>query len=395
MKFLMLLFLSSTIISAQIKPEQIKPGADIVFQMPKFGNSWRSKEKSPVEVKFILPDNFDPEKSYPLILALGGGAGGPDACKRWHQFMEGKHFIFMGVDYNKGGYDSGFEIASAGLKVLEEHVKVDRERMTVTGFSSGAYSICHMYNGDFGKQFLCYIPMGGGGPVDASVNRKKHWLWVCGDKDTQKASAGSPRIVASKKGNELLQKAKVDSTMLIMKGAGHNWPKEYNQPIKEWVYEKIINAPLEEAYSKALDHEKAGRFSEALNEFSKVTDFKYKESVAKAKKIKDGYEIPFNKAVKGIEEENDFYNAAVTFTALLKEYKKPMATECEEHLAKIKKNPLAVTDIRARTYFLKVEKAYKAGKVSKDKIKVALEKVLTSAADTKSAALAKELMDQL
>lgn len=267
--------------------------------------------------------------------------------------------------------------------------------MTVTGFSSGAYSICHMYNSSFGKQFLCYIPMGGGGPVDAGVNKKKHWLWVCGDKDTAKASAGSPRIVASKRGNDLLKKSKVDSTMLIMKGAGHNWPKEYNKPIKEWVYEKIIYAPLEEHYSKALAHEKSKRYAEALKAFSLVTDFNYKESVAKAKEIKDGYDIPFKEAMEGIEKENNFYNAAVTFNALLKKYRKPMAAECEEQLKQIKKNPLAIKDLRARPYFLKVEKAHKSGKVSKEKIKAALEKVLTSAPDTKSAALAQELIDNL
>jgi len=395
MKLLILLLTLSTFVSAQIKPEQVKSSAEIVFDLPKLGNSWRSKGKSPVQVKFILPTNFDKERSYPLILALGGGAGGPDACKRWNKIMEGKHFIFMGVDYNGNGYDSGFPIAAEGLKILEQHVKVDRERMTVTGFSSGAYSICHMYNSSFGKQFLCYIPMGGGGPVDAGANKKKHWLWVCGDKDTQKASAGRPRIDAAKSGNQLLQKSKVDSTMIVMKGVGHSWSKNYDNQIKEWVFDKIINPPLELHYSKALAHEKAKRYGEALKEFAYVTDLNYKESVAKAKAISDGYDTPFKEAVEAIEKENDFYKAAVTFNALLKKYKKPMALECEQKLKEIKKNPLAVKDLRARPYFLKVEKAFKSGKVSKDKIKEALNKVLTLAPDTKSAALAKELMKEL
>ena len=395
MKYLIILLSLCTLVSAQITPDQIKPAADIVFQLPKFGNSWRSKGKSAVEVKVILPKDFDKERSYPLILALGGGAGGPDACKRWHQMMEGKHFIFMGVDYNDEGYNSGFTIAEVGLKVLEEHVKVDRERMTVTGFSSGAYSICNMYGSKFGKEFLCYIPMGGGGPVDSGTNKKKSWLWVCGDKDTAKASAGRPRIDAAKSGNQLLAKSKVDSTMIIMKGVGHKWAKEYDKEIKEWVFERIINPPLEEHYSKALSHEKAKRYSEALKEFSYVTSVNYKESVAKAKAIKDGYDIPFNEAVEGMEKENDFYNAAVTFNTLLKKYKKPMAADCEAKLKEIKKNPVALKDLKARPYLLKVEKAFKAGKVSKDKIKAALEKVLTLAPDTKSATLAKELINQL
>ena len=395
MKLICLLITLSTFVSAQIKPEQVKSGAEITFQLPKFGNSWRSNGKNPVEVKIYLPTNFNKERSYPLILALGGGGGSPGACDRWHKMMEGQHFIFMGVDYNNDGYNSGFPIAEEGLKVLEEHVKVDRERMTVTGFSSGAYSICNMYGSKLGKQFLCYIPMGGGGPVDSGANKKKHWLWVCGDKDTQKASAGRPRIDAAKSGNQLLQKSKVDSTMIVMKGVGHKWDKKYDKEIKEWVFEKIINPPLEIHYSKALAHEKAKRYGEALKEFSYVTDVNYKESVAKAKAISDGYDIPFKEAVEGIEKENDFYGAAVTFTALLKKYKKPMAQECEDRLKAIKKNPAAVKDLRARPYFLKVEKAHKSGKVSKDKIKEALEKVLTLAPDTKSASLAKELMEKL
>ena len=395
MRIVTLLIMLSTFVSAQIKPEQIKPGAEILFELPKFGNSWRSKGKSKIQVKFLLPQNFDKNRKHPLILALGGGYGGPDACKRWNAIMKGKHFIFMGVDYDVSGYDSGFRIASEGLKILEQHVEVDRERMTVTGFSSGAYSICRNYDSSFGKQFLCYIPMGGGGPVDSGANRKKHWLWVCGDKDLQKFSDGHSRISAAKLGNQRLQKSKVDSTMIVMKDVGHSWSRDYDNQIKEWVFDKIINPPLELHYSNALAHEKAKRYSKALEEFAYVTDFNFKESVAKAKAIRDAYDIPFRDAIESIEKENDFYKAAITFKALLDKYKKPMALECEQKLKEMKKNPVAVKDLRARPYFLKIEKAFKSGKVSNDKIEEALNKVLTLAPDTKSAALAEELMKDL
>jgi len=64
---------ASSVLSQHIDKTQIKPSASIVLDLPKLGKSWRSKGKSDIQAKIILPKNYSSKARHPVIVHLGGG----------------------------------------------------------------------------------------------------------------------------------------------------------------------------------------------------------------------------------------------------------------------------------------------------------------------------------
>ncbi len=107
----------------------------------------------------IRPMDFDPEKSYPLILDVYGGPGAQGVYNTfessgWHQYLAQMGYVVANINNRgSGGYGSKFEksvhlrlgeletadFAEAALH-LAENSWIDRERIAITGHSYGGFS---------------------------------------------------------------------------------------------------------------------------------------------------------------------------------------------------------------------------------------------------------------
>lgn len=106
----------------------------------------------------IKPVDFDPEKSYPLLLAIYGGPGSQGVFNSFesngfHQYLAQEGFIIVNVNNRgNGGYGSAFEKAVYGqlgkleaqdfvetVQYLAQEPWVDGERMAIQGHSYGGF----------------------------------------------------------------------------------------------------------------------------------------------------------------------------------------------------------------------------------------------------------------
>ncbi|MDA3823114.1 MAG: DPP IV N-terminal domain-containing protein, partial [Bacteroidales bacterium] len=106
----------------------------------------------------VKPLNFDPEKSYPLLLDIYGGPGSQGVYNTfgtngWHQWLAQQGFVIASVNNRgNGGYGSAFEKIVHGqlgnyesqdfvetVQFLAEKAWVDGDRMAIRGHSYGGY----------------------------------------------------------------------------------------------------------------------------------------------------------------------------------------------------------------------------------------------------------------
>lgn len=108
----------------------------------------KAMETSQTISEIVLPDNYDPSNSYPLLIALHGGAGTIERAKRhWQSERLSSDFVVMFVQsyrhYNlkKFGWSGGDERSRADIrKLYDELVKeyrIDTTRVIIGGISAG------------------------------------------------------------------------------------------------------------------------------------------------------------------------------------------------------------------------------------------------------------------
>lgn len=125
---------------------------------PEFG-SVKAEDGTPLFWKLIKPSNFDPEKSYPVVVSVYGGPHARKVKKNWdpgdgwNQFMAQKGYAVFSLD-NRGSCDRGkvfeepiykqlgkVEVADqkAGVEFLKTLSWVDPNRVGMFGWSYGGY----------------------------------------------------------------------------------------------------------------------------------------------------------------------------------------------------------------------------------------------------------------
>ena len=243
---ILLLFaaLRNGLAAPELPPEKLKPGAHIILDLPELGNSWRSGGKNPIQMKVILPKDYQPGRPHPVIVDLGGGTGGIRGADMWNGIMQGKRFLFLAVDYNTSGYNSGPAHAEYALDIIEKSVKIDRKKIVLTGSSSGAYSIGNVLRGRASGRFGAFIMIIGGGPVPTKVVGDRPVLLVAGEKDTQKASAGVSRVASQQACHDRLKAAGADSTIIIQPGVGHGFSGKHHAEVRDWIKQKMVLCDL-------------------------------------------------------------------------------------------------------------------------------------------------------
>ena len=185
----------------------------------------------------FLPEDYDKEKSWPLILFLhGAGESGSDVDKvKAHgppKIVETKKdFPFIVVSPQSRRFGWNVDALIGLLDHVVSKYRVDRRRIYLTGLSMGGYGTWSLA-ARAPDRFAAIVPIcGGGNPADAE-KLKKLPIWVFhGAKD------GTVPISRSEQMVEAIKAAGGNVEFTIYPDAGHDsWTETYADPkLYKWL----------------------------------------------------------------------------------------------------------------------------------------------------------------
>ncbi|MCM4173491.1 hypothetical protein DHD32_18605 [Arenibacter sp. TNZ] len=232
------------------------------------GRTYVNMQKDTLQYRLLMPLDYNPNKQYPLVVCLSGGAGrGTDNIKQIAgskaaqvlSTLENRKkypaFIFVpqcppGADWGRslgkieregliarGRYNQPnveslvFETISA----LEEEFNIDTTRRYITGQSMGGFGTWH-YILTHPQMFAAAIPICGGGNPDLAKNISDVPLWVFhGDNDKTVPVDFSRNMVTA------LKKAGGNPKYNEFPGVGHgSWHLAFDTPeLLDWFFVQV------------------------------------------------------------------------------------------------------------------------------------------------------------
>ncbi len=155
--------------------------------------SFTTSDGQKIDGFLIKPMNFDPERSYPLLLDVYGGPGSQGVYNTfetsgWHQYLAQRGFVVANINNRgNGGYGSEFEkIVYKQLGKWESHdfaeaaeflakeSWIDRERIGIMGHSFGGFAA--------GMSLLLHPEVFKAGIVTAAISDHKNYDCVLTEK---------------------------------------------------------------------------------------------------------------------------------------------------------------------------------------------------------------------
>lgn len=248
----------------------LKPGMRMILKFPELPQTlyaMQSGKEAMTQAYLALPENYSPERKFPLFVFLYGGHGGPGAGPgRGHQIMEKKDCIFVNLPLFKKKFDltgpfkgllittehDGETICQAYTTMLKKIYaaipNIDTANNIIGGMSNGAHSIVAMFEkGDaylMGKfQNLILVEGGYYSIKTFDRYRGKGILYLYGDYAGQNDWLGKkmredlPKTV--KKLDDAIIANQLNATGLVMKDTGHDMPTKFNADIKTWVLKQL------------------------------------------------------------------------------------------------------------------------------------------------------------
>lgn len=135
----------------------------------------------------FIPDRYDPKLRWPTIVFLHGlGQAGDDGTKCAALAMgpyvaeQAKTFPFIVVFPQAGGGWGDKDDQDDAIGVLDEVCKlysVDRDRISLTGVSTGGWATWHI-GARYRERFSCLVPMGGQSSTDDVPELTKIPIWA-------------------------------------------------------------------------------------------------------------------------------------------------------------------------------------------------------------------------
>lgn len=242
------------------KPE-LRPGQVLHFTFPELPETLTKKTP---HVSLRLPDNYAPDRSFPLFIFLPGGAGGNGAVDQRQIEIAGTNdwvlgsFPLFGAD-GEGifvGFDCYPKIKAAYeafLQRIEETVpNVDRERSVIGGSSNGAHTLAALLSAMDAttlRHFKGFFFIDGGEDLTlASLSRfagqwgagKRHgyrFLFIYGGGDPAQNVWWRPHTIRraeSFKAHAAQWKLE-DCEVVLYPGKEHGFHAEYHPIIAKWM----------------------------------------------------------------------------------------------------------------------------------------------------------------
>ena len=196
-----------------------------------------------------VPADYDPEKSWPLVVFLHGlGERGSDGWRqtevgigkaiRWNPerfpclvFMpQCSRSTVWSASENEGGA-AAIKHVDAGIEAILDGYNVDEDRISLTGLSMGGFG-AFRYGAENAERFSALMPVCGGGNVGQAAALATVPMWVFhGGSDPVVKPEQSRRMVEAVRG------AGGDIQYTEYPGVGHNsWDKAYgSEEAIEWL----------------------------------------------------------------------------------------------------------------------------------------------------------------
>jgi predicted peptidase len=261
---------------ADSKPApDLKPGTRMILKFPELPQmlyAMQSGQEATTQAYLALPENYSPERRFPLFVFLYGGHGGPGAGPgRGQQIMENKDCIFVNLPLFKKKFDpdgpfKGLLITTeqdgeticqtytAMLKRIDATIpNIDTAHNIIGGMSNGATSIVAIF--ETGDAYLMstfqnlVLSEGGWHSIKTFDRyRGKGILYLYGDYVGQNNWLGKkmredlPNAV--KKLDDAVKANQLNATGHDMKDTGHDMPAEFNADVKTWVLKQLAQQAM-------------------------------------------------------------------------------------------------------------------------------------------------------
>jgi len=222
--------------------ERIKPGATVKLDFP---NLTPDRNDQPAALNMRVPDKYDPIKSVPLIVWLGGGDGGNSAgaCAA---LVDQTKFLMVGLPYPKGANNPGQanmvgefgDIWDYHKTMLDEIAKlvpnIDPKLRIIAGFSNGGHAIDGMMKEkEFREFFKAYVLIDGGTDSGRYSGMSGSFAYIAWGSNSPNAN-NSEKIAKSAK------RGRMTTESHAMEGVGHAFPTEEKVLIKKWIAETVV-----------------------------------------------------------------------------------------------------------------------------------------------------------
>ena len=199
-----------------------------------------------LKYQLIKPLDFDPDKTYPMVVCLpyGGGVEGSPAAKLLLTETNRKKypaFLFVPFCPNGSGwggipnYPTMDTLVFESIEALEvEFKEIDVNRIYVTGVSRGGYGSWHFISLR-PDMFAAAMPVCGGGDPNLASNIADVDVWAFhGENDINVPVSGSRDMIAA------IKKSGGNAKYTEFEGAGHNiWDYVTKTPgVLDWLFEQ-------------------------------------------------------------------------------------------------------------------------------------------------------------
>jgi acetyl esterase/lipase len=243
---------------ADISPDKLVPGADLVIPLPELGPSqhtFKDNKPEPVAMEVILPDNYSRTRPMPVVCVYNGdGSAGnaPPTLALWAKMLEHRNRIIVTVGYEAvdwGSNDANFAHMMKALEVLGRLTAIDRGDLTLAGDKGGAYLITNEAAND--RAFTRFLCICGGNPakIDARALGGRPLMIVAGGDDTDAdANDEPPRNEKEMLLADSLRDGGADVTLVVIKGMKHEFNNGAFAPVRAWLGRTATNPDLRHAW---------------------------------------------------------------------------------------------------------------------------------------------------
>jgi acetyl esterase/lipase len=183
----------------------------------------------------FVPPGYTPERAWPVHISLHGGGGNPlrNCEEHWQGEAARDGVILVCPSTNRAMWwmPLGEETVLAALEDVRLRFRVDPERVSIGGASSGGFGVWHM-SMKYPWLFRAAVPRCAATPNDPAAMANLGALPVY---MLHGARDGQINVLHSRRSQEIMDELGVDFTYTEDPRAGHRFMSDHNEEILDWM----------------------------------------------------------------------------------------------------------------------------------------------------------------